>query len=104
MSLWFVDMNQRTKKPGLWSASWCASCASCGCRWSESAVVLMGLRVRSAYWFVRLETFLLFGAGAVFAVAVPDTAGAGVALPSALGVEPVCPPVGGVTAVLSGPG
>ncbi len=24
MSLWFVDMNQRAKKPGLWSASWCA--------------------------------------------------------------------------------
>jgi hypothetical protein len=22
MSLWFVDRNQRTKKPGLWSLSW----------------------------------------------------------------------------------
>src|SRR5436309_3256883 len=50
----------------------------------------MSLLVQSAYWFVRLETFLFFGAGAVFAVAVPDTAGAGVALPPADGAGPVC--------------
>src|SRR6476469_6220472 len=36
-------MNQRVKKPGLWSASWCASCASCFLRCSESAVVLIYL-------------------------------------------------------------
>src|SRR4051812_45597422 len=43
MSLWLVDMNQRTKKPGLWSASWCASCASCGFKLRASAVVLIEL-------------------------------------------------------------
>src|SRR5437868_9245454 len=64
MSLWLVDMNQRVKKPGLWSASWCAPCASCGWRWSESAVVLMGLRIRYLAWVARLATFWLFGAGA----------------------------------------
>src|SRR5215217_7148256 len=84
MSLWFVDMNQRTKKPGLWSASWCASCASCGLRFSASAVVLMGQAFRSAYWFVRLATSGLFGAGATFVRAAPGTAGAGGALPPAL--------------------
>src|SRR5438270_9677657 len=70
-------MNQRTKKPGLWSAPWCASCASCGWRWSESAVVLMGLQVRSAYWFVRLATLGFAGAG-VEVVVVPAVGGAGV--------------------------
>src|SRR3954471_2607816 len=43
MSLWLVDMNQRTKKPGLWSASSCASCASCGFKLRASAVVLIEL-------------------------------------------------------------
>src|SRR4051794_12912823 len=35
-------MNQRAKKPGLWSASWCASCASWALSGSASAgIVLM---------------------------------------------------------------
>src|SRR3954454_14980147 len=99
MSLWLVDMNQRTKKPGLWSAWPCASCASCGWRWSESAVVLMGQSFRSAYWFVRLATFGLAGAG-VGVVVVPGVAGAGVT------VSVVVPPpaAGALAAAGVGPG
>src|SRR6476469_3167817 len=79
MSLWFVDMNQRTKKPGLWSASWCASCASCDFRCRASAVVLMGVESVS-YWFARLAASGFAGAGAGLAVALPGTPGAGVVI------------------------
>src|SRR5919107_5655924 len=97
ISLWFVDMNQRVKKPGLWSAA-CASCASCGWRWSVSAVVLMSLLIRSAYWFVRLATFGFFAAGAGLLFAVPGVAGAGVT------VSVLVPPVVGGAAAGWAPG
>src|SRR5438270_13713942 len=92
-------MNQRTKNPGLWSASWCASCASCGWRWSESAVVLMGLLIRYLAWVARLATLALVGAG-VGVTAVPAVTGAmafmlvsAAAGAAAAGVAPgICPP------------
>src|SRR6476659_946679 len=43
MSLWFVDMNQRAKKPGLWSASWCAWSSWAFSGRALAGMVLMGL-------------------------------------------------------------
>src|SRR6476659_9552015 len=46
MSLWFVDMNQRAKKPGLWSASWCAWSSWAFSGRALAGMVLMGLYFR----------------------------------------------------------